>query len=80
MKLSSGLLTIGYEKKYEFHKSGVENGENKGIIEEFIASICGTKIKVECAIIDEIAVDKQEDDIVEKAIRIFGKDIVEVEE
>lgn len=80
MELVDGILNIGFEKNYKFHKDRVDEPDNKRLIEEFISSICSFKVKVKCTMIDEIAVDRQEDDIVEKTISIFGKDLVEVEE
>lgn len=80
VNLSGSVLTIGYDKNYEFHKKGLEDPENRKLAEEFISSACGFKVSIKSIIIDEVAVDRQEEDIVEKAISIFGQDLVEVEE
>ncbi|KPU45785.1 DNA polymerase III subunit tau [Oxobacter pfennigii] len=78
--VTNNILTISYEKNYEFHKRGLEESDNRKIAEEYIANACGCKLYIKCIINDEIAADKQEDDIVQKAISIFGEDMVEVEE
>jgi len=80
LNYSDGILTVGFEKNYEFHKKGLENPESKKLAEEYISSACGSNIGLRCIMQDEIAADKQEEDIVEKARRIFGEDLVEVEE
>lgn len=80
ISIINGTLTIGFEKSYEFHKNGLESEDNRVTAEEYISSVCGFKVKLKCIIVDEVAVDKQEDDPVQKAISIFGEDIVEVEE
>jgi DNA polymerase-3 subunit gamma/tau len=78
--MMNGVLNIGFEKKYEFHKGRVEEESNRKIAEDYVASVCGSRVRIKCSIIDEIAADKQEDGLVEKTRSIFGRDIVEVEE
>lgn len=74
------VLTVSFEKNYEFHKNGLEDPDNRRIAEEYISSACGSSMKLKCIIQDEVAVDSQEEDMLEKAISIFGEDLVEVEE
>jgi DNA polymerase-3 subunit gamma/tau len=80
VNISGGILTIEFDRGYEIHKSRVEDEGNRRLAEEFISSVLGFKVKLRCVIKDEIAMDAQEDDIVEKAISIFGEELVEVEE
>lgn len=77
---SNNVLSIGFEKEYKFHKQNVENPENIAVVEKIVSNILNTEIRVRCAIIDEIAADKQEDSFIKDTIDIFGSDIVEVEE
>ena len=74
------MLSIGFDKEYKFHKENVENAENIAIVEKTVSDMFNTEIKARCAIIDEIAADKQEDSFIKDTIDIFGGDIVEVEE
>lgn len=78
--MKNGVLTIGFDKGYAFHKGRVEEEKNKKVAEEFISSVCGSSIKIKCAMMDEVAADKQDSNFVKQTIDIFGKDIVEVEE
>ena len=77
---SNNVLSIGFDKEYKFHKENVENAENIAIVEKTVSDMFNTEIKARCAIIDEIAADKQEDSFIKDTIDIFGGDIVEVEE
>lgn len=79
--VSEGVLTIGFS--YSINKSPVEEPDSRKIIEEHISSVFGGKYKLKCVMLDEVAADKQkedDDEIVKKAISIFGEDIIEVEE
>lgn len=78
--MKNGILTIGFEKGYAFHKERVEEEKNRKIAEDYISSVCGSKLKIKCAMMDEVAVDRQDNSFVKQTIDIFGKDIVEVEE
>ena len=81
LKLKGNVLTVGFG--YDITKKEVEKAENKALVENYISSICGSKLKLNCAMLDEVAVDKVQDDgedFVKKTASIFGDDIVEVEE
>jgi len=80
LSISKNILTIGFEKNYGFHKTKLEDAENRRIAEEFISSACGSKISLKCTMIDEIAADVQEGDFVEFSKSIFGEDLIHVEE
>lgn len=78
--LSDGVMTVGFE--YDFPKRQLESDENKKLVEGYILSVCGFRVKLKCKMMDEVAADKQQydDDMVKKAESIFGKDLIEVEE
>lgn len=78
--MTNGVLTIGFEKGYAFHKGRVEEEKNRKTAEDYISSVCGSNLKIKCAMMDEVAADKQDNSFVEQTINIFGKDMVEVEE
>lgn len=79
--VSDGVLTLGFE--HPINKGSAEEPNNRKILEDSIESICGCRLKVKCILQDEVAADKQKEDsdeIVRKAISVFGEDLVEVEE
>lgn len=81
VSISKGILTIGFN--YKINKDSVEEGDNRKLIEEYVLSTCGFKVKIRYIMLDEVAVDKlKEDDeeIVRKAASIFGEELIEVEE
>jgi DNA polymerase-3 subunit gamma/tau len=80
VSVSNGVLSIGFE--HAINKSSVEEPENRKVLESSIASVCGGNLKVKCVLQDEVAADKHkdDDDIVRKAVSVFGEDLVEVEE
>lgn len=78
--MKNGVLTIGFEKGYAFHKGMVEEEKNRKIAESYVSSVCGSDLKIKCCMMDEIAADKQGDNFIEQTINIFGKDYVKVEE
>lgn len=80
ISISKNILTIGFEKNYGFHKTKMEDAENRKIAEEYISQISGSRISIKCVLVDEVAADKQEDDFIKISKSIFGEDLVQVEE
>lgn len=80
MKLSDNTLTIGFDNP--FAKKLLDEADKKAQVENYISSVCGLKLRLHCVMMDEAAIDKQQDDedIVKKAASIFGDDLIEVEE
>lgn len=81
ISVAGGVLTIGFN--YDINKSPVEEAGNMKIIEDNISTLLERSLTLRCVLIDEVAADKQkedDDEIVRKAVSIFGEDLIEVEE
>lgn len=80
VSLSDSTLTIGFKQGYEFHRGRVDEENNRKLTEEYINKVCGSRIRIKCSMMDEVAADKQQKSLVDKAIDTFGSDMVDVEE
>jgi len=66
----------------------IDREENRSFIEGVIEKITGRQVKVQCRLLDEQSMDdikseekivpSDNDEVIEKAIDIFGSDFVEV--
>ncbi len=68
-------LYIGYKKGYRFHKEKMEEKANKELVIQVIEEILGKKVEINFIFLDQ---DQYNDIIVQKAIELFGADMVEV--
>ena len=78
-----GTLYLQYKMEHKFHRERSELPDNKKVMEQALENILGEKIAVKC-ILEKEAEDSQlklnpEDELVEKAIALFGGEVVEVE-
>ncbi len=77
------MLTITYEKEFDFHKNAVSTETNKEFIEEIILNYFKRKIDLNFTIKNDkmgLNVDKKKDDkkAIKEVIDFFGKDKVEI--
>ncbi len=68
-------LTIVFKDGYSFHKEKVEQPENKKIVEGALEKILGQRFNLIC-LLEEQPGQVSSDDPVEKAINLFGSEIV----
>jgi len=84
VSLENGVLVLQYEENHRFHKERSELPENKKVMEQALEKILGQKIKVKCELKEETKQKEleltPEDDLVEKAIALFGGEVIEIEE
>ena len=84
VSLQDGVLILQYKADHKFHRERSELPENKKVVELAIEKILGEKIAVKCVLEEEP--DKEgfeltpEDDVVEKAIALFGGEVIEIEQ
>ncbi|MCL2122191.1 MAG: hypothetical protein FWH28_08085, partial [Clostridiales bacterium] len=71
-----GKLILYFDPlKGDFHKNRSEEKENLEMIKEVASEILGCDINVECGFLG----GRQEEDPVDKAIRLFGRNVVKLE-
>ena len=72
----------------QFAMETMDREENRSFIEEILEKLLGRQVKLRCRMLDETKVDDERldenivqsdsDEIIEKAIDLFGRDFVEV--
>lgn len=76
--LEGDTLVLAFKSGYTFHKEKVEGSENRRIIEEVLQQVLGVKLQVKCILEDEAV--QQTEDPVQKALDLFGPDIVVIKD
>lgn len=85
VEFKDNQLVLQYKAEHKFHKERSEQPVNKQVMEQVLENLFGVNINVRCILSASPAENTEnkkataEDDIVEKAIEIFGGEIVEVE-
>ncbi|MGF7058475.1 DNA polymerase III subunit gamma/tau [Brassicibacter mesophilus] len=79
----NNVLSIAFGEGFGFHKDAIEKPDNKGFIQNIISSYLNANIEIK--FIMDIDVSEKEDEkegqaLVDKAISIFGEDLVEIEQ
>ena len=79
---------LGFAPDQQFFMEAIDREENRSFIERVIEKITGRQVKVQCRLLDEQSMDdikseekivpSDNDEVIEKAIDIFGSDFVEV--
>jgi len=79
---------LGFAPDQQFFMEAIDREENRSFIEGVIEKITGRQVKVQCRLLDEQSMDdikseekivpSDNDEVIEKAIDIFGSDFVEV--
>lgn len=77
-EVREGVIQIGFKKSHAFHIGKIM--EYRGEIEELIKTFTGKKISIECSILDNAEVEKEEtenrDGLISEAIELFGGKVV----
>ena len=79
-----GMAVLSFSPDQQFFMESINREENRSFVEKVIERVIGKQVKVRCVLAaqghtsDEVKGNSQNDDILEKAIDIFGADFVEV--
>lgn len=79
LKSQGREFVLCFKPGYDFHRERIESQENKEMIEDILKKVFGEKLCLKC-IMEETKGEKTGDDPVQRAIEIFGPDVVEIEE
>ncbi|MHB9095885.1 MAG: DNA polymerase III subunit gamma/tau [Eubacteriales bacterium] len=87
VEVKNGSLILSFPPEYGFHKEKVEQQENKNAIEQVVKEVTGAKLKLKCKFTNELSKDtaaanpsKGGDSLVEKAISLFGGEVIEMKD
>jgi DNA polymerase-3 subunit gamma/tau len=83
-----GKAVLYFPVDEQFAMETIDREENRSFIEEILEKLLGRQVKLRCRMLDETKVDDERldenivqsdsDEIIEKAIDLFGRDFVEV--
>lgn len=79
-----GTAVLSFPQDQQFFMESINREENRSFVEKVIERTMGKQVKVRCVLADQghtsdgVKGNSQNDDILEKAIDIFGADFVEV--
>ena len=75
----NGVFTLVFPPSSGFFVAAIEKEKNRAFVEELVQKVTGRKVRLRCRI-EEDAEEQAAaaDDVVEKAVEIFGKDLVKV--
>jgi len=79
-----GVAVLSFSPDQQFFMESINKEENRSFVEKVIERVTGKQVKVKCVLAaqghttDERKESSQNEDILEKAIDIFGADFVEV--
>ena len=83
VSFKNNVLTISFGEGFGFHKDAIDKPDNKTFIQNIISSYLNAKIEVRF-IMDADTFGKEDEKegqaLVDKAISIFGEDLVEIEQ
>ncbi len=72
-----GLVLVGFKKGFKFHRERMEERENKDILVGVLQDFLKQKVEVQFVMLGD---NPEEDPLVRKAIEMFGRDLVEIDE
>lgn len=83
VNIKEGTLILTFPAEYAFHKEKVEHPENRNAIEQVIREVTGGNLKILCKFENEIShgpSDKSDksNGLVDEAIRLFGGEVIEI--
>ncbi|WP_418791265.1 DNA polymerase III subunit gamma/tau [Phosphitispora sp. TUW77] len=86
--VEKNCLVLSFAPEYGFHKEKVEQQENRNTIERVIKEVTGADLKIMCKFKNELDVCSTagtdfgvtKDRLLEKAINIFGGEVIEIED
>jgi len=78
-------LVLVFENKYTFHKENVEAENNKKIVQDILHKVTGVPFKITCCLEEDLQKQSpssvnREEDPVQKAINIFGPELVSIKD
>jgi len=73
--IKDDLVLIGYKKGFKFHREKMAEKENRDILLQVLEKILKRKVEVEFVLLGE---QPENDPVVQKAIELFGADLVEI--
>ncbi len=81
----SNVLIIAYEEPYGFHKEAVDKENNKKYIENIINNYLNTNIKIKFLMQGDTGKSEEDKDderqeLIDEAVSLFGKDIIEIKD
>lgn len=83
LALERDVLTIVFKDGYSFHRDKVEQAENRGTIEEALSAVFQVPLKPKTLMEADIKTGNQAagaEEIVQKAVDMFGADVVVIKE
>ena len=88
LEVDNNNLVLSFPQEYAFHKEKVEQPENRNAIESVVREVTGAELKLKCIFENQLPVDSatdngqktKDDPLLEKAIDLFGGDIIEIED
>jgi DNA polymerase-3 subunit gamma/tau len=76
-EIREGVLILAFKEGYTFHKEKIEEQDNRELIEEELDKCLGVRLKVVCNIEGDT---KKTDDPVQKALDLFGPEVVTIKD
>lgn len=81
VNVENNLVIIAFPEGFGFHKDAVSKDETKEYIEKTISNFLNTDVKVKFIMKNELSSNDNEDNtLVDEVIKVFGEDIVEIED
>lgn len=88
VEVYNNCLVLGFAPEYGFHREKVEQPENRNAIEQVIKEVTGASLKIKCKFKNELDMrptadsgsDTKKDPLLEKAVSLFGGDVIEIED
>lgn len=83
IRYENGLLTIGYNEPYGFHKEAIGSPQNKEFVEKILTEHFNSHMEIKLVMgqkksKSEENIKKNKDDAIKEVIDFFGEDIVEI--
>jgi len=77
-----GSLILSFKENHKFHKDKINQTENRQLIEKALNELLGINIKITCILDgkDSAGLNSQESSAFDKALEVFGGNIVEIKE
>ncbi len=81
--INEGNLFLAFPPEYTFHKEKVEQPENKDAIEQVIKEVTGAGLKIKCKFENEISMPESDEPtksrgLIDEAVRLFGEEVIEI--
>ncbi len=88
VEVQNNCLVLSFAPEYGFHKEKIEQPENRNAIEQVIKEVTGADLRIRCKFRNEAdeqseadaTPDTRQDPLLEKAVSLFGGDVIDVED